>query len=107
VIEHRLREQRTLEKQLGLMHGSSTTKTIFLLHQLMQGYEITRRIYIWFSSRYQGQSCGERKHKVPTKYITFMKDMSNNVVTSVRAGGSERYFTNYDRTTYKGPSLSP
>jgi hypothetical protein len=30
-------------------------------------------------TRYQGLSCGESKHKVPTKYITFIKDMYHNV----------------------------
>ena len=33
------------------------------------------------------------KHKVPSKYVTFIKDMYNNVVTSVRTNdGNTNYF---------------
>ena len=42
-------------------------------------------------TRYQGRSCGGRleTHKVPTKYITLIRDMYDNVVTSVRIGDNE------------------
>uniref|UniRef100_A0A0A9HRP2 Reverse transcriptase domain-containing protein n=1 Tax=Arundo donax TaxID=35708 RepID=A0A0A9HRP2_ARUDO len=33
--------------------------------------------------------CSSEKHKVPTKYITLIKDMYDNVVTSVRTSDGD------------------
>jgi hypothetical protein len=49
----------------------------------------------------------QEKHKVPTKYITLIKDMYNNVVTSVRVGDSENDTFPITIQLHQGSSLSP
>ena len=47
------------------------------------------------------------KHKVPSKYVTLIKDMYNNVVTSVRINdGNTDYFLIKIRL-HQGSVLSP
>ena len=40
--------------------------------------------------KYQGMLCGGLdKHKIPTKYVGLIKDMYNNVVTSVQTSDGD------------------
>ena len=84
------------------MPGRSTTEAIFLIRQVMERFreqkkdlhlvfidlekaydKIPRNVMWWFLD----------KHKVPSKYVTLIKDMYNNVVTSVRTNdGNTDYF---------------
>ena len=47
------------------------------------------------------------KHKVPTKYISLIKDMYTNVVISVRAGDSETHTFPITIGLHQGSALSP
>lgn len=47
------------------------------------------------------------KHKVPTKYITLIRDMYDNVVTIVRAGDSETKTFPITIGLHQGSTLSP
>ena len=77
--------------QFGFMPERSTMEAIFLIRQVMERYRekdlhmgfidlekaydrIPRNVMWWALDR----------HKVPTKYVGLIKDMYNNVVTSVR-----------------------
>jgi hypothetical protein len=94
IIEHRLRGVTNVTKnQFGFMPGRSTMEAIFLISQLMErcrkqkkdmhmifidlekAYDKVPRNVIWWALQ---------KHKVSSKYITLIKDMYDNVVTSVR-----------------------
>jgi hypothetical protein len=48
--------------------------------ELEKAYDKIQRAYIW---------CALEKHIFPTKYITLIRDMYDNVVTSVRTRDSE------------------
>jgi hypothetical protein len=93
IIEHRLRRVTNVTKnQFGFMSGRSTIETIFLIRQLMKkcreqkkdmhmifndlekAYDKVTRNVMWWALQ---------KHKVSSKYITLIKDMYDNVVTSV------------------------
>jgi hypothetical protein len=93
IIEHRLREVTNVTKnQFEFMLGRSTMETIFLIRQLMErcreqkkdlhmifidlekAYDKVPRNIMWWALQ---------KHKVSSKYITLIKDMYDNVVTSV------------------------
>jgi hypothetical protein len=97
IIEHRLREVTNVtENQFGFMLGRSTMETIFLIRQLMKRcreqkkylhmifidlekvYDKVPRNVMWWALQ---------KHKVSSKYITLIKDMYDNIVTSVRTSG--------------------
>jgi hypothetical protein len=47
------------------------------------------------------------KHKVPTKYVTFVKDMYNNGVTSVRANDGNTDYFPIKIGLHQGSALSP
>ena len=47
------------------------------------------------------------KHKVPSKYVTLIKDMYNNVVTSVRTNDSNTYYFLIKIGLHQGSALSP
>jgi hypothetical protein len=93
IIEHRLRGVTNVtENQFGFMPGRSIIKAIFLISQLMKrcreqkkdmhmsfidvekAYDNVPRNVMWWALQ---------KHKVSSKYITLIKDMYDNVVTSV------------------------
>ena len=93
---------RVSMNQFGFMPGRSTIEAIFLIRQVMErfreqkndlhlvfidlekAYDKIRRNVMWWSLD---------KHKVPSKYVTLIKDMYNNVVTSVRTNdGNTNYF---------------
>jgi hypothetical protein len=99
IIEHRLRGVTNVtENQFDFMSGRSTMKVIFLISQLIEKYmkqkkdlhmifidlektydKVTRNIMWW----------ALQKHKVSTKYITLIKDMYDNIVTSVRTSDGD------------------
>jgi hypothetical protein len=93
IIEHRLMGVTNVtENQFGLMPGRSTMEAIFLIRQLMKRcreqkkdlhmifidlekvFDKVPRNIMWWALQ---------KHKVSSKYITLIKDMYDNVVTSV------------------------
>jgi serine protease inhibitor len=93
IIEHRLRGVTNVTKnQFGFMPRRSTMEAIFLIRQLMErcrkqkkdlhkvfidlekAYDKVTRNVIWWVLQ---------KYKVSTKYITLIKDIYDNVVTSV------------------------
>jgi hypothetical protein len=94
IIEHRLRGVTNVtENQFGFMPERSTMEAIFLIRQLTKRcveqkkdlhmifidlektYDKVPRNVMWWALQ---------KHKVSSKYITIIKDMYDNVVTSVR-----------------------
>ena len=91
VIEHRLRRMTSMtKKQFGFMPGRSTMEAIFLVRQLMEGYSEQKDLLMVFIDLEKAYDKIPQnimwwaldKHKVPTKYITLIKDMYYNVVTS-------------------------
>jgi hypothetical protein len=99
IIEHHLRGVTNVtENQFGFMPGRSTMKTIFLIRQLMERcmeqkkdlhmifidlkkiYDKVLRNVMWWALQ---------KHKVTSKYITLIKDMCDNIVTSVRTSDGD------------------
>jgi hypothetical protein len=94
IIEHRLRRVTNVTKnQFGFMPGRSTMEAILLIRQLMERcreqkknmhmvfidlekiYDKVPRNVMWWALQ---------KHKVSTKYIILIKDMYDNVVTTVQ-----------------------
>jgi hypothetical protein len=93
IIEHRLRGVTNVtENQFGFMPGRLTMEAIFLIRQLMERcseqkkdlhmifidlekvYDKVHRNVMWWALQ---------MHKVSSKYITLIKDMYDNIVTSV------------------------
>ena len=91
-----------LTNQFGFMPGRSTIEAIFLIRRVMEWFREQKNdlymIFIDLEKTYDkipknvmGWSLD--KHKVPLKYVTLIKDMYNNVVTSVRTNdGNTDYF---------------
>ena len=117
VIEHRLRRMTNVSKnQFGFMLGRSTNEAIFLIRQLMErfrekkkdlhmifidlekAYDKVPRRVMWWTLEKKG---------VPTKYITLIKDMYDDVVTSVRACGGETSDFPINIGLHQGSALSP
>jgi hypothetical protein len=96
IIEHRLRGVTNVtENQFRFMSGRSTMKAIFLIRQLMERCREQKKdmhmIFIDLEKTYDKVTRNVmwwalQKHKVSSKYIniTLIKDMYDNVVTSVR-----------------------
>jgi hypothetical protein len=93
IIKHRLRGVTNVTKnQFGFIPKRSTMEVIFLIRQLMErcreqkkdmymvfidlekAYDKVYRNVMWWALQ---------EHKVSSKYITLIKDMYDNVVTSV------------------------
>jgi hypothetical protein len=117
IIEHRLRGVTNItENQFGFMPGRSTMDAIFLIRQLMErcreqkkdmhmifidlekAYDKVTRNVMWWALQ---------KHKVSSKYITLIKDMYDNVVTSIRTsdGDTNDFLINIE--LHQGSALSP
>ena len=80
--------------QFGFMPWRSTIEAIFLLRQVM---EIPRNIMWW----------PLKKHKVPTKCVTLIKDMYNKVVASVRTTNGDTSDFPINIGLHQGSALSP
>jgi hypothetical protein len=93
IIEHRLRRVTNVtENQFGFMPGRSTMEAIFLIRQLMERCREQKKdlhtIFIDLEKAYDKVPRNVtwwalQMHKVSSKYITLIKDMYDNVVTSV------------------------
>jgi hypothetical protein len=93
IIEHRLRGVTNVtENQFGFMPERWTMETIFLIRQLMKRCrEQKKDLYMIFIDLEKTYDKVPRnimwwtlqKHKVSSKYITLIKDMYDNVVSSV------------------------
>jgi hypothetical protein len=79
--------------QFGFMPGRSTMEAIFLIRQVMERYKEQKKdLHMVFINLEKSYDKIPRilmwwaldKHKVPTKYVTLIKDMYDKVVTSVR-----------------------
>ena len=85
VIEHCIRRVTSVtQNQFGFMPGRSTMEAIFLIRQLMERYRAQKNdlhmVFIDLEKAYDKVPGNVmwwplEKHKVPTKYITLIKDM--------------------------------
>jgi hypothetical protein len=93
IIEHRLRRVTNVtENQFEFMLERSTMDVIFLIRQLMKRCREQKKdlhmIFINLDKAYDKVPMNVmwwvlQKHKVSSKYITLIKNMYDNVVTSV------------------------
>ena len=65
---------------------------------LKKAYDKIPRNIMWWASD---------KHKVPSKYVILIKDMYNNVVTSVRTSDGDTDYFPIKIGHYQGSALSP
>jgi hypothetical protein len=104
------------ENQFGFMSGRSTMEAIFLLRQLMErcreqmkdlhmifidlekAYDKVTRNVMWWALQ---------KYKVSSKYITLIKDMHDNVETSVRTSVRDTNDFPINIGLHQGSALSP
>ncbi|KAM3386548.1 hypothetical protein ACQJBY_009864 [Aegilops geniculata] len=117
VIEHRLRRMTSVTKnQFGFMPGRSIMEAIFLVRQLMERYREQKRdlhmVFIDLEKAYDKiprnvMWWALEKHKVPAKYITLIKDMYYNVVTSVRTSDVDTDDFPIKIGLHQGSALSP
>jgi hypothetical protein len=117
VIEHRVRGMtRVTKNQFGFMPGRSTMEAIFLVRQLMERYKEQKKdlhmVFIDLEKAYDKVPRNVmwwalEKHKVPTKYITLIKDMYDNVVTSVRTSDGDTDDFPIKIGLHQGSALSP
>jgi hypothetical protein len=117
IIEHRLRGVTNVtENQFGFMLERSTTDAIFLIRQLMKrcrdqkkdlhkifidlekAYDKVPRNVMWWTLQ---------KHKVSTKYITLIKDMYGNVMTSDRTSDGDTNDFSINIGLHQWLTLSP
>jgi hypothetical protein len=117
IIEHRLRGVTNVtENQFGFMPERWTMETIFLIRQLMKRcreqkkdlnmifidlektYDKVPRNIMWWTLQ---------KHKVLSKYITLIKDMYDNVVSSVRTSDRDTNDFSINIGLHQGSALSP
>jgi hypothetical protein len=118
VIEHRLRRATSVtQNQFGFMPGRSTMEAIFLLQHLMERYREQKKdldmIFIDLEKAYgkvprNVMWWALEKHKVPTKYITLIKDMYKDLVTTcVRTCGGDTSDFSIKIGLHQGSTLSP
>jgi hypothetical protein len=117
MIEHRLRGVTNVTKnQFGFMPGKSTMEVIFLIRQLMErcreqkkdmhivfidlekAYDKVPRNVMWWALQ---------KHNVSIKYITLIKDMYDNVVTSIRTSDGDINDFSINIGLHQRSALSP
>jgi hypothetical protein len=101
IIEYRLRGVTNVTKnQFGFMLGRSTMKVIFLIRQVMERCREQKKdlhmVFINLEKAYDKVAKNVmwwvlQKHDVSVKYITLIKDMYDNVVTSVRTIDGDYY----------------
>ncbi|WVZ50242.1 hypothetical protein U9M48_001516 [Paspalum notatum var. saurae] len=116
-IEHRLRSLTCITmNQFGFMPGRSTIEAIFLVRQVMERYREQKKdlhmVFIDLEKAYDKIPRNVlwwalEKHKVPTKYVTLIKDMYNKVVTSVRTTDGDTSDFPINIGLHQGSALSP
>jgi hypothetical protein len=117
IIEHRLRGVTNVtENQFGFMPGRSTMEAIFLIMQLMERYREQKKdlhmVFIDLEKTYDKvlrniMWWALQEHKVSTKYITLIKDMYDNVVTSVQTSDVDTNDFPINIGLHQGSALSP
>jgi hypothetical protein len=117
IIEYRLRRVTNItENQFGFMSKRSTMEAIFLIRQLMERCREQKKdlhmIFINLQKAYDKVSKNVmwwalQKHKVSSKYITLIKDMYDNVVTSVRTSDGDTNDFPINIGLHQGSALSP
>jgi hypothetical protein len=117
IIEHRLRGVTNItENQFDFMSGRSTMEAIFLIRQLMERCREQKKdihmIFIDLEKTYNKVSknimwWALQKHKVSIKYITFIKDMYDNVVTSAQTSDGDTNDFPINIGLHQGSTLSP
>jgi hypothetical protein len=117
IIEHRLRGVTDVtENQFGFMPGRSIMEAIFLIRQLMERYREQKKdlhmIFIDLEKVYDKVPRNVmwwvlQKHKVSSKYIALIKDMYDNVVTSVRTSDVDTNDFLINIGLHQGSALSP
>ncbi|WVZ58983.1 hypothetical protein U9M48_009193 [Paspalum notatum var. saurae] len=117
VLEHRLRSLTCISmNQFGFMPGRSTIEAIFLLRQVMERYREQKKdlhmVFIDLEKAYDKiprnvMWWALEKHKIPTKYVTLIKNMYNKVVTSVRTTDGDTSDFPINIGLHQGSALSP
>ena len=117
VIEHRLRGMSHITmNQFGFMTGRSTMEAIFLIRQLMERYKEQKKdlhmVFIDLEKAYDKiprnlMWWALNKHKVPTMYVSLIKDMYDKVVTSIRTTNGDTNVFSINIGLYQGSTLSP
>jgi hypothetical protein len=117
VIEHRLRGMTHITmNQFGFMPGRSTMEAIFLIRQVTERYKEQKKdlhmVFIDLEKAYDKiprnlMWWALDKHKVPTKYVTLIKDMYDKVVTSVRTTDGDTNVFPINIGLHQGSALSP
>jgi hypothetical protein len=101
--------------QFRFIPGRSTMETIFLIRQVIERYKEQKDLHIVFIDLEKAYDKIPRnlmwwaldKHKVPTKYVTLIKDMYDKVVTSVRTTDGDTNVFPINIGLYQGSTLSP
>jgi hypothetical protein len=117
IIEHRLRGVTNVtENQFDFMSGRSTMEVIFLIRQLIERYREQKKdlhmVFIDLEKAYDKVPrnimwWALQKYKVSTKYITLIKDMYDNVVTSIRTSDGDTNDFLINIGMHQGSALSP
>ena len=116
VIEHRLRGMTYITmNQFRFMPGRSTMEAIFLIRQVMERYKEQKDLHMVFIDLEKPYDKISRNlmwwaldnHKVPTKYVTVIKDMYDKVVTSVRTIDVDTNVFPINIRLHQGSALSP
>jgi Reverse transcriptase (RNA-dependent DNA polymerase) len=116
VIEYRLRKLTIVFKnQFGFIPGRSIMETTFLIMQLMEKYRKQKDIHMIFIDLEKTYDKVLRnimwwtpeKKRVPTKYVTLIKDMYTNVMTCVRACDGESDTFPIKIGLHQGSTLNP
>jgi hypothetical protein len=117
IIEHLLREVTNItENQFGFMPGRLTMEALFLIRQLMERCKEQKKdlrmVFIDLKKAYDKVSRNAmwwalQEYKVSTKYITLIKDMYDNVVTSVRTSDGDTNDFSINIGLHQWSTLSP
>jgi hypothetical protein len=102
--------------QFGFMPGRSTMEAIFLIRQVMDRYKEEKKdlhmVFIDLEKAYDKIPTNLMwwaldMHKVPTKYVTLIKDIYDKVVTSVRTTDGDTNVLSINIGLHQGSTLSP